>query len=83
MKMVYPKLMSALIAVSFLALFTLASKSDQQEEKANQKQYCEMVQLHRNNPQVGWPDFNGNFKTLCENKHEPKSNDDGGLGLGE
>lgn len=37
------------------------------EEQADQDQYCEMVALNKQDPSVGWPDYNHNYEEVCAN----------------
>lgn len=32
-----------------------------------QAMYCEMVELHQQDPELGWPDFNHTYKKECPN----------------
>lgn len=43
-----------------IILFMLASISDFEEELAQQKQYCEMVESG------AWPDYRENYEEMCK-----------------
>lgn len=47
-------------------LFLMVSNFDLSDEELEQEQYCEMVRTHMRDKNMGWPDFNGNFKEVCE-----------------
>ena len=38
-------------------LFGLVGTMDVQEEERQLDHYCEMVKLHKQNPSIGWPDY--------------------------
>lgn len=35
------------------------------EEEIHLRRYCDMVALHKENPEVGWPDYDKVFDKLC------------------
>lgn len=37
------------------------------EAEAEMARYCELVHLNKQDPSVGWPDFNHNYDTECTN----------------
>lgn len=56
----------AVAAIIIALLFLVATDADTTEEELEQQQYCDMVRAHMKDKSVGWPDFNGNFKEVCE-----------------
>lgn len=54
-----------LLLVLAIAIFMLGQccKVDQQEQKL----YCDMVALHKDHPDQGWPDFHHNYDSVCGN----------------
>lgn len=48
-----------------LLLFGLVGTMDAEDEKLQLEHYCEMVKLHKQDPTVGWPDYDGIYDTVC------------------
>ena len=48
-----------------LIIFML-NTTDFDIEQEEQEQYCEMVRMYMRDKNTGWPDFNENFKEVCE-----------------
>ena len=48
-----------------LVLFGLVGSMDAEDEQAQLENYCEMVKLHKQDPSVGWPDYDGIYDTAC------------------
>lgn len=54
------------LSIAFLAsLPILLIFSDYSDEEVNLLHYCEMVELHKQNPDVGWPDFRDTYEKGC------------------
>lgn len=47
----------------------LAAKACAGPDPIDQEQamYCEMVALNKQDPSVGWPDYNHNYQEVCAN----------------
>lgn len=39
------------------------------ELEMEQRQYCEMVALNREDPTLGWPDFNNTYDSECTHEN--------------
>ena len=46
-------------------LFGLVGAMDAEDKQAQLEHYCEMVKLHKQDPSVGWPDYDGIYDTAC------------------
>lgn len=46
-------------------LFGLVGTMDAEDEQLQLDHYCEMVKLHKQNPPIGWPDYDGIYDTAC------------------
>lgn len=53
-------------AATAVAVGALASSGPDPLER-EQAMYCEMVELHKQDPSVGWPDYNHNYNEVCAN----------------
>ena len=54
----------AILAV--FILFGLVGTMDAEDEQAQLEHYCEMVKLHKQDPSVGWPDYDGIYREACK-----------------
>ena len=57
------------ICAAFLAvlmLFGMVGAMDAEDEQAQLEQYCEMVNLHKQDPSTGWPDYDGIYAESCK-----------------
>ena len=54
-----------LLAGVVIALALGAMGDDPDGAEAELAQYCGMVSLHKADPSVGWPDYNGNYDEVC------------------
>ena len=59
------KLVFALVA-SIASLCLLEIESDYDVELREQETYCEMVSLHFQDPDIGWPDYKGIYSEVCK-----------------
>lgn len=60
-----PKLYVGLVVAALvLGVLALGGFKDAAED-LEQRQYCELVALHKANPDLGWPDFHGTFEQEC------------------
>ena len=48
-----------------LLVLALVGSIDYDEELARDEHYCFMVELNKQDPDNGWPDFNGNYDEVC------------------
>lgn len=48
-----------------LALAIAAIGEDPDGAQAELRQYCKMVALNRQDPDLGWPDFHGTYDSEC------------------
>lgn len=48
-----------------LILFVLIASSDAENEQLQLEYYCEMVELNKNDPSVGWPDYDQIYSSSC------------------
>lgn len=48
-----------------LILFGLVGTMDAEDEQLQLEHYCEMVKLHKQDPSIGWPDYDGIYDTAC------------------
>lgn len=48
-----------------LALAVAAMGNDPDGEQAELQMYCDMVELNRQDPDKGWPDFNESYDREC------------------
>lgn len=56
----------AVLALVFILLGAEAVKDfGKFGENMEQKQYCDLVALHKQNPDLGWPDYAGTFNAEC------------------
>ncbi len=55
--------------VLVLALL-IGTSTESTDEELDQQQYCEMVRAHMKDKETGWPDFNGNYKEVCEGEQK-------------
>ena len=39
---------------------------DAEDEQAQLEHYCDMVKLHKQDPSVGWPDYDGIYAQSCK-----------------
>lgn len=53
------------VAVAVLATAAFLILRGPDEQDLAQEQYCEMVELHKHDPDLGWPDFNHNYDSIC------------------
>lgn len=53
-----------IVAVLHLALEDCTGPDPIDQEQA---MYCEMVALNKQDPSVGWPDYNHNYQEVCAN----------------
>lgn len=53
--------------VSVLILIGTAGEQDRIEADRSAEVYCEMVRIHKENPEFGWPDFRGTYDEFCDN----------------
>ncbi len=61
----------AILLVLILLVFVFFINGDDYEnEKEENEQYCEMVRAYMRDKNTGWPDFNENFKELCEKEQK-------------
>lgn len=49
-----------------LMLFGVMGTMDAEDEQAQLEHYCEMVKLHKQDPSVGWPDYDGIYAQSCK-----------------
>lgn len=49
-----------------LMALALAGSIDFEEAEKRDEHYCFMVELHKQNPDNGWPDFNNNYSEVCQ-----------------
>ena len=47
-------------------LFGLVGTMDAEDEQAQLDHYCGMVKLHKQDPSVGWPDYDGIYTQSCK-----------------
>lgn len=60
-----PKLYVALVVAALVAGVLAISGFEDGAQAIEQRQYCELVALHKANPDLGWPDFHGTFEQEC------------------
>ena len=60
---------SLVAAVAFIAAFGLVGESDIKEQQAIQDRYCKEVKAGV------WPDYNGNYKTMCLGAQEESADE--------
>jgi hypothetical protein len=48
-----------------LILFGLMGTMDAEYEQAQLERYCKMVQINKNDPSLGWPDYEGIYDASC------------------
>lgn len=63
-------LLSVTLLIAAVALAVLALGDDPDHAKAEAERYCRMVELHRADPSVGWPDFNNSYDSECKGNDE-------------
>jgi hypothetical protein len=59
----------ALLGVVLLLIMAVNQMAPDELE-LEQRQYCQMVALHRADPTVGWPDFRHTYDTECTHHAE-------------
>lgn len=42
------------------------AEDDQREQREEVALYCDMVELHQRNPELGWPDYRGIYDEVCK-----------------
>jgi hypothetical protein len=52
--------------IAGLVLFGMVGTMDAEDEQAQLEHYCEMVELHKQNPSQGWPDYDGIYDQSCK-----------------
>jgi len=56
---------TTLAVVALLLAYAYTSAEDVSDEQPELEFYCEMVELNKSDPEVGWPDFKGLANTEC------------------
>jgi hypothetical protein len=59
--------------IGLFIIFLITTSVDSTEEDKELKEYCHMVETHKRDKSVGWPDFKGIYKEACvDQKGEQK-----------
>lgn len=57
----------ALIVIYFaIAALGHFQRIDADDAVRQQSEYCEMVNAHRHDPTIGWPDYRHTYQTECK-----------------
>ena len=51
--------------VVFVLCWVLVGSLDFEDAASDQNNYCYMVELHKQDPDNGWPDYNNNYNEAC------------------
>ena len=55
-----------LIGLFIVSVFGIVGNMDFNEAQEADKRYCEMVELHKSDSSLGWPDYKNIYDELCE-----------------
>ena len=59
------KLHMGLVLAAVVVAVLVVGKFDRDAQRMEQRQYCDMVALGKQDPDLGWPDFRNVFDAQC------------------